>query len=665
MNLLPKSKEEFSQKDYWNEFFKKRGNEAFEWYGEYNELSLHLHKYIRKPDSVLIVGCGNSSLGKDLFDLGYRNITNIDISDVVIRQLLSQIGNRENLKYLQMDALNMTFDNEQFSVILDKGTLDALMPDDSEETIEKIKKYFDEISRVLKIGGRYICISLLQEHILQFLLKYFPLNNFMFRIVRCFEAEIKAADNGQNPIPVFIVVCTKFKTLTQKVLEINLGPTDKMQRCNSDNDVISQITNAQNAAFICSSLKRTSIADKNEVVFDLFEQGSVKPRFTVYVVDIPPQRNFSQYAAFIVPEGREVEWLFSTPNGRKKLVEVTKHNRLSIITLHRDQKYESFEAIQTELTDVVCNLAPSNLRNKMVAFLSLGSDVGHRIVRYKGHSDLSGDFVIEDVITENNEKYRRLFYMSSQLVIQSEAKLRIIKSRKGIMKETVDLVHLTCRHHVYMSIATYLACNNKTKANVTVIGLGGGGLCSFLHKFLPKINICGVDVDKDMLKVAVDWFNFKEDDKLKAEIQDGLVYIREMAKNGKTLDALLFDVDSKNHAIGMSCPPQQFMTKETLKNVVKIVDDEGIFVVNVVLRDNQLRPGVLVNLKNHFKNVFSYKLQEDLNEIFICSNGSIETDKLKDASYELNSFFKKHGLIENGVDTDKFLHSLVAQSVFI
>lgn len=32
MNLLPKSHKEFSEKDYWNKFFKKRGNKAFEWY---------------------------------------------------------------------------------------------------------------------------------------------------------------------------------------------------------------------------------------------------------------------------------------------------------------------------------------------------------------------------------------------------------------------------------------------------------------------------------------------------------------------------------------------------------------------------------------------------------------------------------------------------------
>lgn len=148
----------------------------------------------------------------------FRNITNIDISQVVIRQMLSKDQkDRPNLKYLQMDALNMTFEKEQFSVVLDKGTLDALMPDDNEETKTKVNQYFKEIQRVLKMGGRYICISLLQEHILRYLLEYFTSNDFMFRAVRCFEAEKKAIENGENSMPVFMVICTKFKALPRKV----------------------------------------------------------------------------------------------------------------------------------------------------------------------------------------------------------------------------------------------------------------------------------------------------------------------------------------------------------------------------------------------------------------------------------------------------------------
>lgn len=45
-------------------------------YGEYLELATYLHKYIKQQDQILIVGCGNSTLGRDLHDVGYRFVKN-------------------------------------------------------------------------------------------------------------------------------------------------------------------------------------------------------------------------------------------------------------------------------------------------------------------------------------------------------------------------------------------------------------------------------------------------------------------------------------------------------------------------------------------------------------------------------------------------------------
>lgn len=50
---------------------------------------------------------------------------------------------RPNMVYQQMDVLNMTFSDCQFSVVLDKGTLDALMPDDTEDVRRKTDKFFN------------------------------------------------------------------------------------------------------------------------------------------------------------------------------------------------------------------------------------------------------------------------------------------------------------------------------------------------------------------------------------------------------------------------------------------------------------------------------------------------------------------------------------------
>lgn len=182
------------------------------------ELCSQLHKYIKPKDTILITGCGNSSLSADLYDVGYTNITNIDVSEVVIRQMTSINAHRTNMRFLCMDAMNTTFNNEEFNVVLDKGTLDALMPDENEETMKGIDKYFSEIKRVLKLGGRFVCISLLQSHILKKLLETFCDKSWMFRVVRCHEAEEKNAENGDGTtLPVFVVVATKFKAMPQLV----------------------------------------------------------------------------------------------------------------------------------------------------------------------------------------------------------------------------------------------------------------------------------------------------------------------------------------------------------------------------------------------------------------------------------------------------------------
>ena len=41
-----------------------------------------LQKYVKKDDAVLMAGCGNSRLSEDMFEDGYANLSNIDISRV-------------------------------------------------------------------------------------------------------------------------------------------------------------------------------------------------------------------------------------------------------------------------------------------------------------------------------------------------------------------------------------------------------------------------------------------------------------------------------------------------------------------------------------------------------------------------------------------------------
>ena len=77
--------------------------------------------------------------------------------------------------------------------------------------------FFQEINKVLSNFGRYICISLLQEHILDKLIKSFVQLKYAFRIVRCHDAEVKAKEQDESSMPVFLTVATKFIKLANPV----------------------------------------------------------------------------------------------------------------------------------------------------------------------------------------------------------------------------------------------------------------------------------------------------------------------------------------------------------------------------------------------------------------------------------------------------------------
>ena len=49
---------------------------------------------------------------------------------------------RPELVYEHMDATQMVYADSTFNVVLDKGTLDALMPDTKEGTVSNVNKYF-------------------------------------------------------------------------------------------------------------------------------------------------------------------------------------------------------------------------------------------------------------------------------------------------------------------------------------------------------------------------------------------------------------------------------------------------------------------------------------------------------------------------------------------
>ena len=144
---------------YWEERYKNSEYPTFDWLENYQTLkeiitSLNISK---ESGKILNLGCGNSEFSENMYDDGYHNIKNIDISHNVINLMKERSKNRPEMTYEVMDVRDLKFEDNYFDLAIDKSTIDALLCGD--DAFINVAKMIKEVQRVLKVGGYYMMIS--------------------------------------------------------------------------------------------------------------------------------------------------------------------------------------------------------------------------------------------------------------------------------------------------------------------------------------------------------------------------------------------------------------------------------------------------------------------------------------------------------------------------
>ncbi|GMH85255.1 hypothetical protein TL16_g10173 [Triparma laevis f. inornata] len=172
---LPSSNSAYSRLDYWNERF--TSEKQFEWLLNYSDLKSYIsHACTRAglnktTTSVLLVGCGNSTLSPDMYSDGYQNVISLDYSTSCIESMKLQFPETDNFKWVLGDMTNLVdFKAAQFDLVIDKAAMDAIMVEEGDvwnpdtNVIDMARKMCREISRVLRVGGMHLQVSFAQPH---------------------------------------------------------------------------------------------------------------------------------------------------------------------------------------------------------------------------------------------------------------------------------------------------------------------------------------------------------------------------------------------------------------------------------------------------------------------------------------------------------------------
>jgi len=692
MDLLPSKYSEFNTKEYWDSFYQK--STRFEWYGRLSDFSALLYKYLgAKTAKILMIGCGNSSLSCDLYQAGYKNITNIDISDEVVEQMKQQNTDKPEMEWLCMDMLNMAFENATFDVVLDKGTLDALYSEQTAECGAMVIKMFKELGRVTKPMGKYVLISLFQEHIIRAVNEFIiGQDNYLSEIQ---EFIIRSEESKYFP---FISCFTKMKDVGQA--KPTAKAVMKMKGWEKStavptSEIVEKVLESQRLGQFLDKTNKLRAGQRIELNCWDANSNTEIPKYTLFVVDAHDKDLLVQRtcAAIICPVGKEHTYYYKTEEGNQELLETAKVSRLVVVLRNKGHNHGELNMVQEEVSGKVLQVRPPKCKTDPIPFMMIEEDTGEQSTLL-----VKGETVIVETI--HKDKYlRQMVFAQNTYEIQSEALIHVVKEESTFKKDTelksllpsptnyvvrVDQSWLSFEFHRLMVLGLVLRVDQiaeKTFQNVVVLGLGGGSLPAFLNASFPSMNIDAVELSQDVIDAAEACFDLQPSDSLKVFCKDALNYLNDLhtaieeestskvddneegeeeekkvetkpVADNLRKDLIIIDINNPDSAAHFA-PPPSFLEVAMLQKIYNCLAVGGILMINFICRQKDRRTEVINKLKQFFGIIYSAECEEDGNTVLYLiktalSNTMQDISSLKDCE-EFSSELLDKKTIENNL----------------
>eukprot|EP00741_Cyanophora_paradoxa_P001832 tig00000507_g1775.t1 len=211
--LAPADNREYARKEYWEARYQKQmigedaGAQLYEWFGslKFDDFREIVEKHLRPYGAaarILHLGCGNSALGDQLYEAGYKSVVNLDFSEVCIERMARLYAHRPEMTWVVGDVLDLRgFADGSFDFAIEKGTMDALITEEgekwspSEHVAATAQRMASEAARVLRPGGAYMMITFSQPH-------------FRKRFLEPSFAKVETVKLGSG-FHYYIYICTK------------------------------------------------------------------------------------------------------------------------------------------------------------------------------------------------------------------------------------------------------------------------------------------------------------------------------------------------------------------------------------------------------------------------------------------------------------------------
>jgi len=166
---------------------------------------------------------------------------------------------------------------------------------------------------------------------------------------------------------------------------------------------------------------------------------------------------------------------------------------------------------------------------------------------------------------------------------------------------------------------------NSNLTNVLMVGLGGGSVQRGYEHYYPQVTIDTVEIDSTVVRIAREYFGYKESSRQRVHVMDGRVYLR---RTEIKYDAIIMDAYVKSRY--GSFIPYQLATKEFFEIARDHLTTNGVVAYNVIGTFQGWRADILgsvyTTMRSVFPNVYLFPAKETLNVVIIGTKSPQKTE---------------------------------------
>jgi len=294
-------------------------------------------------------------------------------------------------------------------------------------------------------------------------------------------------------------------------------------------------------------------------------------------------------------------------------------------------------------------------------------------------SFLSSYVLAEDVLYQKDGVYEKITIFDNWHNGRPARFFQQDKSTSGAMfldtNDPTDLVYDYTKYY-----ALYKIFSPEIK-NVLVIGGGAYSIPKALLEDLPEANVDVSEIEPSLFELAKKYFNLKDNSRLKNYTEDGR---RLLSSSEKKYDLIFSDVYYSLYSI-----PSHFTTREFFEIAKNRLDQDGIFIANMIGNLSRQEPSLIMSEIKTFKSVFensyffavnSPKTTNSQNIIFagyksekmidfsapeIISNPNPIISSLRDKAINIKRFeFSSHPVLTDNYSPVEYLTGKILQKSF-